>query len=106
MCEKKSTPPMRLITPGFILTVIGATYLTLNAIHWGWWNIDLEPNPIAAGAIYDGYTINQLIAMRFGGLAGPLLLTALITLTLGLIMIMREGSQRSLRKWLKQKILR
>ncbi|MEM2107840.1 MAG: hypothetical protein QXL10_00950 [Candidatus Bathyarchaeia archaeon] len=103
---KEASPPMKLITPGFILAVVGATYLALNAIYWGWWNIDLKPDRIAPGAIYDGYTLSQLIAMRFGWLAGPLILAALIMLILGLIMIMHEGSQRSLRKWLKQKILR
>jgi hypothetical protein len=93
---------IKFLTPGSILFIVGLTFQVFNAAHWGWWTIDLERNPLAPGAIYDGYTIQQLIAMHFGWLAGPLILITLIMSVLGLIMILREGSEKSLRKWLRE----
>ncbi|MEM2080915.1 MAG: hypothetical protein QW744_01425 [Candidatus Bathyarchaeia archaeon] len=85
-----SKQQIKLLTPSFVVFVIGVTYQVLNAIFWGWWAIDLERNPIAPGAIFDGYTINQIVAMHLGWLAGSLFILSLLVVIIGLISIFKE----------------
>lgn len=74
---------------GMVLFVFGGTYQVLNALHWGWWVIDLEPNYLAEGALFDGLTIEQVIARDFGFLAGPLFFITLILLYFGIILLLK-----------------
>ncbi|MEM3378124.1 MAG: hypothetical protein QXV09_05530 [Candidatus Bathyarchaeia archaeon] len=87
-----SSQQIKLLTLGFVLFVIGATYQVLNAIFWGWWAIGLERKPITPGAIFDGYTINQIIAMYLGWLAGPFFVLSLLAIITGVILIFKEKS--------------
>jgi hypothetical protein len=75
---------------GMALFVFGATYQVLNALNWGWWIKDLEPNFLAEGAIFNGLTIEQLIARDFGFLAAPLFAITLILLIIGFILLLIE----------------
>jgi hypothetical protein len=75
---------------GMALFVFGATYQVLNALNWGWWIKDLESNFLAEGAIFNGLTIEQLIARDFGFLAAPLFAITLILLIIGIILLLIE----------------
>jgi hypothetical protein len=75
---------------GMALFVFGATYQVLNALNWGWWIKDLESNFLAEGAIFNGLTIEQLIARDFGFLAAPLFAITLILLIIGFILLLIE----------------
>ncbi len=70
------------------LFVFGGTYQVLNALNWGWWLIDLEPNYLAEGALFEGLTIEQVIARDFGFLAGPLFIITLLLLYFGIILLL------------------
>jgi hypothetical protein len=75
---------------GMALFVFGATYQVLNALNWGWWIKDLESNFLAEGTIFNGLTIEQLIARDFGFLAAPLFAITLILLIIGIILLLIE----------------
>lgn len=75
---------------GMALFVFGTTYQVLNALHWEWWAIDLEPNYLAEGALFNGLTIEQVIARDLGFVAAPLFAITLILLIIGFILLLTE----------------
>ncbi len=77
---------------GMGLFVFGGTYQVLNAMWWGWWIKDLEPSYIAEGAIFNGLTLDQVIAKHFGVFAGPLFLITLILLIIGVALLLTDTS--------------
>lgn len=77
---------------GMALFVFGATYQVLNALNWGWWIKDLESNFLAEGAIFNGLTIEQLIARDFGFLSFPLFVVTLVLLVIGVALLWTDTS--------------
>lgn len=73
---------------GMTLFVFGGTYQVINALHWEWWVKDLEPNLFATDALFNGLTIEQVIARDFGFLAGALFAITLILLILGVVLLL------------------
>ena len=65
----------------------GGLYQVLNAVWWGWWIKDLEPEIWARGAIFNGLNLEQVIARDFGFLAAPLFAVTLILLIAGIALI-------------------
>ena len=66
---------------------IGGTYQILNAVWWGWWINDLEPDIWARSTIFNGLTLEQVIARDFGSLAAPLFAATLALLIAGIALI-------------------
>jgi hypothetical protein len=83
---------------GMFLMVFGGTYQALNAIWWGWWAIDTRPFYFSEAAIFNGRTLNQLIAIHFGFLAGPLFAISLILLITGIALIWIDTDECALPK--------
>ncbi|MCW4053489.1 MAG: hypothetical protein NWE84_01030 [Candidatus Bathyarchaeota archaeon] len=59
----------------------------LNALWWGWWINDLEPDIWARSTIFNGLTLEQVIARDFAFLAAPLFATSLTLLIAGIALI-------------------
>jgi len=66
---------------------IGGLYQILNAVWWGWWINDLEPDIWARSTIFNGLTLEQVIARDFGSLAAPLFAVTLALLIAGIALI-------------------
>ena len=78
---------MRRSSFGQWLIFFGGLYQVLNAVWWGWWIKDWEPDIWARGAIFNGLTLEQVIAKDFGFLAAPLFAVTLVLLIAGIVLL-------------------
>ena len=78
---------MRRSSFGQWLIFFGGLYQVLNAVWWGWWIKDWEPNIWARGAIFNGFTLEQVIAKDFGFLVTPLFVVTLVLLIAGIVLL-------------------